>query len=75
MVITMVTNADAVVSIATEQGLLNALRPGAVWAQMSTIGIEGTEEIATMVMQRRPDTYFVDCPGRAARPRPNKADC
>jgi 3-hydroxyisobutyrate dehydrogenase len=28
VVITMVTNADAIVSIATEQGLLRALRPG-----------------------------------------------
>jgi 3-hydroxyisobutyrate dehydrogenase len=62
VVITMVTNADAVMSIATEQGLLTALRPGAVWAQMSTIGVEGTEEIAAMAKQRRPDTYFVDAP-------------
>ncbi len=62
VVITMVTNADAVVSIATEQGLLAALRPGAVWAQMSTIGLEGTERIATMVKEQRPETYFVDAP-------------
>ncbi len=62
VVITMVTNADAVMSIATEQGLLTALRPGAVWAQMSTIGLEGTERIATMVKDQRPETYFVDAP-------------
>ena len=62
VVITMVTNADAVMSIASEHGLLSALRPGAVWAQMSTIGVEGTEEIATLVEQQRPDTYFVDAP-------------
>ena len=29
---------------------------------MSTIGVEGTEEIATLVEQQRPDTYFVDAP-------------
>ena len=62
VVITMVTNVDAVMSIATEQGLLTALRPGAAWAQMSTIGVEGTERIATMVKDQRPDTYFVDAP-------------
>jgi 3-hydroxyisobutyrate dehydrogenase len=62
VVITMVTNADAVTSLATEQGLLKALRPGAVWAQMSTIGLEGTERTAAMVEDQRPDTYFVDAP-------------
>ena len=62
VVITMVTNADAIMSIATEQGLLTALPPGAVWAQMSTIGLEGTEQMVTMMQSRRPDAYFVDAP-------------
>jgi 3-hydroxyisobutyrate dehydrogenase len=62
VVITMVTNAEAVRSIATDQGLLAALRPGAVWAQMSTIGVEGTAELATVAEQQRPDAYFVDAP-------------
>jgi 3-hydroxyisobutyrate dehydrogenase len=62
VVITMVTNGDAVTSIATEGGLLDGLRPGAVWAQMSTIGVEATERMAAMVGARRPDTYFVDAP-------------
>ena len=62
VVVTMVTNADAVTSIAIEQGLLAALRSGAVWAQMSTIGVEGTEQIAAMVNDQRPDTFFVDAP-------------
>jgi 3-hydroxyisobutyrate dehydrogenase len=62
VVITMVTDADAVLSIGTEQGLLEALRPGAVWAQMSTIGLEGTERVATIAADRRPDTYFLDAP-------------
>src|SRR6266516_2734006 len=38
IVVTMVTNADAVISIARDQGMLAALRPDAIWAQMSTIG-------------------------------------
>ena len=62
VVITMVTNAEAVRSIAGDQGLIQALRPGAVWAQMSTIGIEATEQVAALVARERPDTYFVDVP-------------
>ena len=62
VVITMVTNAEAVRSIATEQGLIEALRPGAVWAQMSTIGLEATEQISTLLDTRRPDVLFVDAP-------------
>ncbi|HWC37141.1 MAG TPA: NAD(P)-dependent oxidoreductase [Acidimicrobiales bacterium] len=62
VVITMVTNADAVTSLATEQGMLAALASGAVWAQMSTIGVSGTERLAALVRDQRPDTYFVDAP-------------
>jgi 3-hydroxyisobutyrate dehydrogenase len=62
VVITMVTNAEAVTSIAIDQGLLRALKPGAVWAQMGTIGVEATERIAASVTDQRPDTYFVDAP-------------
>ena len=73
VVITMVTNADAVRSIANEQGLVEALRPGAAWAQMSTIGVEATEQVATLLATRRPDVLFVDAPSRAARSRPRMA--
>jgi 3-hydroxyisobutyrate dehydrogenase len=62
VVITMVTNADAVVSIATEQQMLASLPEGAVWAQMSTIGIDGTERVAALVSSQRPDVSFVDAP-------------
>jgi len=37
----MVTDADAVLSVARDQGMLAALAPGAIWAQMSTSGVEG----------------------------------
>jgi 3-hydroxyisobutyrate dehydrogenase len=62
VVITMVTDADAVLSIATAEGLLAGLKSAAVWAQMSTIGVEGTERIAAIAQTQRPDTYFVDAP-------------
>src|SRR5271156_3819211 len=34
IVVTMVTDADAVISIARDQGMLAALAPGAIWVQM-----------------------------------------
>jgi len=43
MVVTMVSNADAVLSIMKEREVLSAMKPGAVWIQMSTIGVEGTD--------------------------------
>jgi 3-hydroxyisobutyrate dehydrogenase len=62
IVITMVTDTDAVVSIAGDQGMLAALPPGAVWAQMSTIGVTGIERVAAMVDDQRPDVTLVDAP-------------
>jgi 3-hydroxyisobutyrate dehydrogenase len=62
VVITMVTNADAVRSIATEHGLLESLRPGSVWAQMSTIGAEATEQLFDLFRAQRQDAHFVDAP-------------
>lgn len=62
VVITMVTNADAVTSLAIEHGMLEALPSGATWAQMSTIGVAGTEHVASLLSHRRPDAYFVDAP-------------
>jgi 3-hydroxyisobutyrate dehydrogenase len=62
IVITMVTDTDAVVSIAGDQGMLAALSPGAVWVQMSTIGVTGIERVAAMVDNQRPDVTLVDAP-------------
>jgi 3-hydroxyisobutyrate dehydrogenase len=62
VVITMVTDSNAVRSIAVDQGMLEALPTGAVWAQMSTIGTDGTEAMASLVGERRPDVFFLDAP-------------
>jgi 3-hydroxyisobutyrate dehydrogenase len=62
IVVTMVTDADAVLSIAHDQGMLAALAPGAIWAQMSTIGVAGIERVATMVDKERPDVTLLDAP-------------
>src|SRR6266478_9347352 len=55
IVVTMVTDADAVMSIARDQGMLAALAPDAIWAQMSTIGVAGIERVAALVDAERPD--------------------
>ena len=62
MAITMVTDAQAVTSIAVDLGMLDALPTGAVWAQMSTIGVEGTAAISSIVERQRPDVLFLDAP-------------
>jgi 3-hydroxyisobutyrate dehydrogenase len=62
IVVTMVTDADAVISIARDQGMLAALAPGAVWAQMSTIGVAGIDSVAAMAQRERPDVMLLDAP-------------
>lgn len=62
IVVTMVTNADAVMSLATDQGMLDALAPGAIWVQMSTIGVAGTDRVADLVESRRHDVTLLDAP-------------
>ncbi len=62
IVVTMVTDADVVVSIAQEQGMLGALKSGAIWVQMSTIGIAGIERVQALVSAERADVTLIDAP-------------
>jgi len=62
IVVTMVTDADVVLSIARDQGLLAALAPGAVWVQMSTIGVVGIERVKALAEAERPDVTLIDAP-------------
>jgi 3-hydroxyisobutyrate dehydrogenase len=62
IVITMVTDADAVISVARDEGVLTALAPGAILVQMSTIGVAGIERVAAMVAAERPDVILLDAP-------------
>lgn len=62
IVVTMVTDADAVLSIARDQDMLSALPPDAIWAQMSTIGVAGIEAAIALVERERPDITLVDAP-------------
>src|SRR5919198_1550642 len=67
IVVTMVTDTDAVVSIARDQGMLAALAPGAIWVQTSTIGVAGTERVAAMVQAERPEVTLLDAPVSGSR--------
>jgi 3-hydroxyisobutyrate dehydrogenase len=62
IVVTMVTDAEAVISIAQDQGMLAAMPRGAIWAQMSTIGVAGTDRVAAVAAAGRPDVTLVDAP-------------
>jgi len=62
VVITMLPTADVVTSVMFSDGVAGALADGAVWAQMGTIGVTGTAEIADRLGQLRPGVLFVDAP-------------
>ncbi len=62
IVVTMVPDADAVISVARDQGMLAALAPGAIWVQMSTIGVAGINDVMAMVDRERPDVLLLDAP-------------
>jgi 3-hydroxyisobutyrate dehydrogenase len=62
IVVTMVTDADAVLSVAQDEGMLAALPRGAIWAQMSTIGVAGIDRVAAVAGGQRPDVTLLDAP-------------
>jgi len=67
IVVTMVTDADAVISIARDQGMLAALAPGAIWAQMSTIGVADVDRVMAIARRERPDVILLDAPVSGSR--------
>jgi 3-hydroxyisobutyrate dehydrogenase len=61
VVITMLADgADELTVLAGPAGALHALRPGAIWIQMSTIGVEWSKRLAKLAV--RHDVVFVDAP-------------
>jgi 3-hydroxyisobutyrate dehydrogenase len=42
--------------------MLAALAPGAIWAQMSTIGVAGIDRVAALAGAERPDVMLLDAP-------------
>jgi 3-hydroxyisobutyrate dehydrogenase len=66
VVVTMLPTGDAVKEVMLG-GTLKAVQPGAVWAQMGTIGVEATESLRSEVAHARPDVAFVDAPVTGSR--------
>jgi 3-hydroxyisobutyrate dehydrogenase len=62
VVITMLPDADVVTSVMIDRPVLEAMAPGALWAQMGTIGVQATTDLAATVRAARPDVLFVDAP-------------
>jgi 3-hydroxyisobutyrate dehydrogenase len=61
VIVTMLTDTDAVLkAMVGPTGAAAGAEPGATWAQMSTIGIAGTERCAELASQDR--LTFVDAP-------------
>jgi 3-hydroxyisobutyrate dehydrogenase len=57
----LVADADAVMNVMEAQGAFSAMRSGASWVQMSTIGVEGTDR-ALRLAASRSDVPFIDAP-------------
>ena len=62
VVITTLPTAAVVESVMFGDRVAEAFTPGAVWAQMGTIGVEATEQTAARLEQVRPGVLFVDAP-------------
>lgn len=67
VVLTMLPTADSLDEVMLEHGVIRAVRPGAVWAQMGTIGVEATESLRTKVAEGWPTVLFVDAPVSGSR--------
>jgi 3-hydroxyisobutyrate dehydrogenase len=62
VVITMLPTAEVVTSVIFDGGAAEAFAPGAVWAQMGTIGPAATTAANDRLGRLRPDVTFVDAP-------------
>ena len=60
IVVTMLADGNAVESVMTEGGALEAMRDDAVWLQASTVGIAATERLAQLAEER--GIAYVDAP-------------
>jgi 3-hydroxyisobutyrate dehydrogenase len=62
VVITMLPTAPVVESVMFDGQVAEAFARGATWAQMGTIGVDATAEVAARLGKIRPDVLFVDAP-------------
>jgi 3-hydroxyisobutyrate dehydrogenase len=62
IVITMLPTLDTIKAVMFDAKTVDAMRPNATWAQMGTIGVGATAQLASDAALRRPDVVFVDAP-------------
>lgn len=62
IVITMLPTAEVVNEVIFDGKVAEAFSQGAVWAQMGTIGLGATMELASRLRDLRPDVLLVDAP-------------
>lgn len=67
VVITMLPTLHATGEVMFGTGALRAMRPGAVWVQMATIGVQATDWFVAKTRAERPDVVFVDAPVSGSR--------
>jgi 3-hydroxyisobutyrate dehydrogenase len=67
VVITMLPTAEIVSGLIFDGAVSENFAPGAVWAQMGTVGLSGTADLADRIAQIRPDVLFVDAPVSGSR--------
>lgn len=62
VVISMLPTPRVTADVMLADGTLRAMRPGAIWLQMATIGVTPTELLSNHARRWRPDVAFVDAP-------------
>ena len=67
VVITMLPTSEATGDVMFSGRALGAMRPGSIWVQMATVGVEATEWLASKTQTQRPDVAFVDAPVSGSR--------
>ena len=67
VVLTLLPTGDVVRDVMVDGGVVDAMAPGAVWAQMGTIGTDATATLIAAVTAKRPDVHFVDAPVSGSR--------
>jgi 3-hydroxyisobutyrate dehydrogenase len=67
VVLTTLPTAAVTAQVMFDGTALDAVPPGAAWAQMATIGVNETESVWNEARNRRPDVAFVDAPVSGSR--------
>lgn len=67
VVITMLATAEATGDIMFDGQGLGAMKPGSIWVQMATIGVEATQRLVEDTLVQRPVVTFVDAPVSGSR--------